>query len=191
VVRAKWEVQAALRRARRLGSSHPADVRVCWDLDNTLVDSGALLRLGKSLEDAIREAGPVPHMLEFYDAVSELLPNAAHFILSSRTGSLRTPTLLWLARHGLTPGKDTLCFVPYVDAKPKVWAQLARGASLVIVDDLSYDHESSQPSVHLDLVEVARRTATVYVGPEQIADVAADPAAVRSVATWVAESLAA
>src|SRR5688572_30568704 len=58
-----WEAAAAVVQARRLLRSHPAAIRVCWDLDNTLVDSGSLLREGRTLQEAIIDARPVPNML--------------------------------------------------------------------------------------------------------------------------------
>ena len=95
-----WEVRAALRQARR-HSSHPAPIRVCWDLDNTLVNSGALLRAGHSLRDAIVRADAVPNMLEFFAAVHSTLPDADHFILTARVRAMRRDTETWLLRHGL------------------------------------------------------------------------------------------
>jgi hypothetical protein len=166
-------------------------MRICWDLDNTLVDSGALIRLGKRLEEAVIEAEPVPNMLRFYESIQARLPRADHVILTSRTDVMRVATLAWLARHGLAPAEDAIWFVPDPKAKVKVWLQLARDARLVIIDDLSYNHESARPAVHHDLVERAVRIAAVYVGLEQIAAIQADLRAVERVTSWVIEGIGA
>ena len=189
LTRAKWEVWTAVNQARRVRRSHPATVRICWDLDNTLVDSGTLIHAGRSLPDAIVEAQPVPNMLEFFGAMQALLPEAAHFILSARARSMRRSTVAWLQRHGLTSTGAAVCFVPRADAKPRVWTQLARDARLVIVDDLTYDHESDRPSVYLELVECAERAACVYIGLDQISQIAADSRAVEAVAAQAVDSL--
>jgi hypothetical protein len=65
-----------------------------------------------------------------------------------------------------------------------------RSAQLVIVDDLTYDHEAQRPSVYHDLVEAARRTATVYVGFDQIAEIAANPGVIEPIAAQTAEAVA-
>jgi hypothetical protein len=164
-------------------------VRVCWDLDNTLVDSGTLLRAGKLLQDAIVEAQPLRNMLEFYAAMRTSLPDAEHFILSARRSAMRADTLAWLERNGVAARADAICFVPRAEAKIAVWRQLARDARLVIVDDLSYRHESERPLVHQELVQEARRFGCIYVGLEQIAQIGADPASISETAAWVARSL--
>jgi hypothetical protein len=184
-----WEVRGALRQARRF-RSHAAEISVCWDLDNTLVDSGALLRVGNSLPDAIVRAGPVPNMLEFYWEVHTALPQAKHFILTARRRAMRRATEEWLIRHQVANGDTSLCFVPYVEAKVKVWEQLAGSAKLVIVDDLSYNHETEQVAVRDDLVAIARQTASVYIGLSEISEVAADPGAAVPLALRAAGLLA-
>jgi hypothetical protein len=178
----RWETRAALRKARRFGRAHPAKIRVCWDLDNTLANSGALLRTGSKLQDAIVSAEPVVNMLAFYARIGELLPEATHFILSARTRSMRGDTLVWLGRHGLDAEDGAVCFVPSAEIKPRVWERLARGSQLVIVDDLSYGHEEIQPSIYRELVDFARQTARVYVGFDEIARIAADADAIDEVA---------
>lgn len=185
-----WEVRAAVRQARRQ-RMRGDDVRICWDLDNTLVNSGRLLRAGGTLQDAIVEAEPVPNMLGFYAALSAQLPRAEHFILSARIRGMRKETLAWLKRHGLEAAEADVCFVPYVQAKARVWEQLARHGTLVIIDDLSYDHESDQVSVHDELVEIAERIAKIYIGLEEIAKIASDPKAVEALVSRTVESLAA
>jgi hypothetical protein len=186
----EWDVRAAVRRARRLHSQNGV-IRICWDLDNTLVDSGRLLRAGERLDDAIVEAEPVSNMLDLYEAMRAELPNAEHFILSARMRGMRRKTVAWLTRHGLSPADAALCFVPYVQAKPKVWQELARDARLVIVDDLSYNHETEQVGIHHDLVDVAERLAFVYIGLDEIAEIARNPTAVGAVVTRTTESVAA
>jgi hypothetical protein len=163
-------------------------VFICWDLDNTLVDSGSLLRLGRRLQEAIVDGEPMSNMLRFYAALGAGIPDAGHVILSARMPGMRTDTLAWLSRHGLTPADGALWFVPHAAAKVRVWQTLAKSAPLVIVDDLTYDHEAETPSIYHDLVEAARRTAVVYIGADEIARIARDPDAVAEV---VAESLAA
>jgi hypothetical protein len=135
------------------------------------VDSGSLIRDGKRLEQAVVEARPVANMLEFYDLVRRRLPDAEHFILSARRRSMRGDTIAWIRRHGLTSRAAAVCFVPYAEAKREVWRQLAQDSQLVIIDDLSYNHESNQPSVYHDLVAAAERTACVYVGLKQIDEI--------------------
>jgi hypothetical protein len=173
-----WEVRAALRQARRY-SSHPAPIRVCWDLDNTLVNSGALLREGQSLRDAIVHADPVSNMLELFTALHSTLPDAEHFILTARVRAMRRDTETWLLRHGLARTDAPLCLVPYVDAKKRVWELLARTSRLVIIDDLSFDHEREEPTRNDDLIEMARRVAVVYIGADEIATIACDSQAIE------------
>ena len=47
-----------------------------------------------------------------------------------------------------------------------------------------------RPSVYHDLVEAARRTATVYVGFDQIAEIAANPGVIEPIAAQTAEAVA-
>jgi hypothetical protein len=189
-VRSKREVRRAVTQARDACRANPATVRVCWDLDNTLAGSGMLLRTGIPLRAAIVEARPVPNMPAFYDALHSRLPRAHHFILSARTPAMRRDTVAWLERHGLHADDAAICFVPDVDAKLDVWRQLARDARLVIVDDLSYDHEAVEPSVYGRLVEVARQIAFVYVGLDRITEITQSAAAADAVASEIVEALA-
>jgi hypothetical protein len=180
----------AVRQARRSCRSRPAEVRICWDLDNTLADSGSLIRLGKRLQDAVQEAEPVPNMLRFVEAMTAALPEAEHIVLTARLGSMRPDTITWLRRHAVQPSHGAVFFVPYAEAKPRVWRQLARGSRLVIVDDLSRGHEGDRPSVDHDLVEAARATASVYLGLDEITQIAADPKGVERIIAIVVESFA-
>lgn len=162
---------------------------MCWDLDNTLVGSGLLIRAGSRLEDAIVEAEPVPNMLDLHAAIRQRFPAAGQFVVSARAGSMRGATLAWLRRHGLALDPAAVCLIPYPQAKSRIWAELARGGRLLIVDDLSYDHESETPSVYADLVATARRTATAYIGLEEISAITADPRSVEAVASRAADAL--
>ena len=103
---------------------------------------------------------------------------------------MRAATLAWLARYGLALEDGSIWFVPDPNAKVKVWLQLARDAQLVIIDDLSYNHESDPAGIYNDLVGDAMRIASVYVGLEQITAIEADPTAVEAVTSWVIEGLA-
>src|SRR5436190_22556548 len=125
LVLSRWATWAAVKQARRSCKSRPADVWICWDLDNTLASSGVLLRLGTRLKDAVVEAQAVPNMLALYEAIRTKVPEAEHFILSARTRSMRGDTLVWLRRHGFQPSEGSVCFVPHAGAKPRVWRQLA------------------------------------------------------------------
>jgi hypothetical protein len=185
--RTYWDVRVALGQARR-HSSHPAPIRVCWDLDNTLVNSGALLRDGLSLRDAIVRADPVSNMLEFFAAVHSTLPDADHFILTARVRAMRRDTETWLLRHGLAQTDAPLCLVPYVDAKKRVWELLARNSRLVIIDDLSFDHEREEPTRNDDLIEMARRVAVVYIGADEIATIAGDSQAIEETVSRIIAS---
>jgi hypothetical protein len=186
----RWQIWVAIRQARRICRSHPAEVRICWDLDNTLADSGSLIRLGKRLQDTVQDAEPVPNMLHFVQAMTAALPEADHIVLTARLSSLRPDTLTWLRRHAVKPSHGAVFFVPYAEAKPRVWRQLARGSRLVIVDDLSRGHEGDRPSVDHDLVEVARTTTSAYLGLDEITQIAADPNNVERIIAIVVESLA-
>jgi hypothetical protein len=163
---------------------------VCWDLDNTLVDSGSLIRAGAQLQAAIIDAQPVPHMLELYQAVRRKLPGASHFILTARPRSMRPQTLEWLGRHRVPCGTASVCFLPDARAKPRVWRRLARGARLVILDDLSYEHERPEVSVYEDLVDAARRIASVYVGLAEIRQIASNSEGVDAAASLIARAVA-
>jgi hypothetical protein len=187
----EWEVRGAVRQARTVCDSNPAPVRICWDLDNTLANSGTLIRAGRALPEAVVETEPVPNMLEFYRAMQARFPHAEHFILSARARSLRPETLRWLARYGLASGDGAVCFVPYAEAKSRVWRQLARGSKLIIVDDLSYNHEADEPSIYEDLVALAQQTACVYIGLDEIMQIMASSTAIDAVAAKALESLTA
>jgi len=143
------------------------------------------------LDDAIVEAEPVSNMLDLFEAICAELPDAEHFILSARMRGMRRDTVTWLDRHGLSPADAGLCFVPYVQAKPKVWQELARDARLVIVDDLSFNHEQEQVGVYHDLVDFAERIACVYIGLNEISEIAGNPTAVGAVVSRTAEAVAA
>jgi hypothetical protein len=187
--RTSWEAAAAVAQARRLLRSHPAAIRVCWDLDNTLVDSGSLLRVGRTLQDAIVEAQPVPNMFAFYEAMRECLPESEHVIVTARRRSMRAETETWLRRNGFGAMPLTVCFVPSAAAKVRVWRELARDARLVIVDDLCYGHENATPSVYEELAMTAGRLAAVYVGRDEIAEIASSDRAVGRIASSAARSL--
>jgi hypothetical protein len=187
---ARWDVRAAVKQARRFRSGRGV-IRICWDLDNTLVNSGALLRAGGRLDDAIVEAEPVSNMLDLFEAIRVELPNAEHFILSARMRGMRRDTVAWLERYGLSPADAAVCLVPYVQAKPKVWAELARDARLVIVDDLSFNHEAEQVGIYDDLVDVAERLAYVYIGLDEIVEIARNPTAIGAVVSRTVGSVAA
>lgn len=189
VARFKRDVFAAVRQARRVRSDE-ATLRVCWDLDNTLVNSGELLRAGRRLDDAIVEAEPVSNMLELYKAMHVGLPRAKHFILSARVAGMRPDTLAWLERYGLDHAESAICFVPSVQAKRSVWEELARGGALIIVDDLSYNHEADPVSIYEDLVDAARRLALVYVGLDEIAAIGRAPAVVDTLVARIKSSVA-
>jgi hypothetical protein len=148
-----------------------------------------MLFAGRPLAEAVVDAQPVPNMLELFRTLRAGLPGAAHFVLSARPRSMRRATLTWLWCHGVTAPRAVVCFVPTADAKPQVWAQLGRDALLVIVDDLTHDHESGRPIVYAELVESARRIAHVYVGVDDITWIKTDPGAVAAVAERTAVSL--
>jgi hypothetical protein len=143
-----------------------------------------------ALEKAIVDAEPIPNMLGFFAAMRTNLPEAEHVFLTARVRSMRAPTLSWLERYGLTFTTDAVWLVPSADVKPAIWRRMARNRQLVIVDDLSYNHEAERPSIYEDLVEVAKRTATVYIGSDQIADIAANPGAIEVIAAQTAEAVA-
>lgn len=183
------EVRVAIRRARAFRRTHPAPIRVCWDLDNTLVDSGPLLRDGHALTQAIVDAYPVANMPAFYDALHAALPGAAHFILSARPSSTHAHTVDWLARHRVAATADVPCLIPDPHAKPRIWDELARDAQLVIVDDLSFNHEHEELSLYEELAEIAVATASVYVGLDDIGLIADDPDAVGKVVSRITREL--
>jgi len=128
-------------------------------------------------------------MLEFYRAMETGLPDAEHFILSARARSVRAETMKWLERYSVSSRDGAVCFVPFAEAKPRVWRYLARNTRLVIVDDLSYAHENDQPSLYEDLVQVAQETAWIYIGLDEITEIMSSSSAVESVRSRVLESL--
>jgi hypothetical protein len=136
------------------------------------------------------DAEPIPNMLGFLAAMQRNLPEAEHVFLSARIRSMRAPTLSWLEQYGLTPTAGAVWLVPNAGVKPAIWRRLGRTARLVIVDDLSYDHEAERPSIYKDLVEVAKQTAAVYIGLDQIAEIAEDPGAIEVIAAQTAEAVA-
>jgi hypothetical protein len=182
------QTHGAVAQARTFVSGRRGVTRVCWDLDNTLADSGSLLRSGKTLAEAIVAAQPVPNMPEFFRALQMALPDADHFVLSARLPSMRLDTLAWLRGH-LGEADLALCLVPNPDAKMKVWRSLAAAGPVVIVDDLSFGHEGDQPSVYAALVETARKSATAYVGLEEIRQIAGDRSEVAATVESVLASL--
>jgi hypothetical protein len=182
-------VRAALREVRAASRGQPVgQLRVCWDLDNTLVDSGVLIRMGHALQEAVIEAEPVPNMLDFYRAVRARVPEASHFILSARTAAMRSDTVAWLERHRIATD-DTVCFVPTAEAKTRVWRQLARNARLVIVDDLSFNHERNEPTRNYDLIDVAQRVAALYIGADEISTIAGDSQAIEETVARIIEDV--
>jgi nucleotide-binding universal stress UspA family protein len=181
------QTRKAVGEAREFAKRRRGAVRICWDLDNTLVDSGLLLRAGRTLDEAIVEAPPVPNMASFFRLVEETLPDAEQFVLTARPPRMREATQAWLRQHVGDVDWD-LCLVPDARAKPRVWKHLAKGAQLVIVDDLSYGHEG-EPTVYSDLADWARAAATVYVGQPEIKRIAANEAAVAETAAAVAATL--
>jgi hypothetical protein len=185
----KWETFSTVRQARRLCQAKPAEVRICWDLDNTLADSGSLLKSGLPLREAIKLARPVPNMIAFVEALKAALPDAEHLILTARRNEMRMDTVEWLDRHGLRHSDAAVCLVPTPEAKRRVWKRLSMKSQLVIVDDLRYGHESRQPSSHIGLVDFARRTASVYVGSDEIARIIANPRAAGEIAAWTIKNL--
>jgi hypothetical protein len=189
VARRRLEAWRAVRQARRFSRACQAPIRVCWDLDNTLVGSGVLIHAGSQLEDAIVEAEPVPNMLDLFWSIREKLPHAGHFVVSARFYTMRDSTFVWLRRHGLDLDRTEVALVPDAEAKARVWEELARDGRLLIVDDLSYDHASDRPAIYEDLVTAARATASAYIGLDQIAEVSADRRAVDRVASRAAESM--
>jgi hypothetical protein len=180
-----------VRQASAFATAHRAPVRICWDLDNTLVDSGRLLHAGAKLHDAVRVAEPLQGMLEFHRAVSDTLPTADHFVLSARSAAMRSDTVAWLRCHRFDVPVTAICLVPTHDAKPAVWRRLARGARLLVVDDLTVDHESDSPRLHEGLAKRAAQIADSYVGAEMIEEIVANPARARPLAARVAAELTA
>lgn len=188
-VRHTLAARSAFQKARRYARRTDADVIVCWDLDNTLVDSGSLLRQGMSLAEAVAVAEPMARMLEFFADLAEAIPDAEHVVLSARPRSLRPPTIEWLARHGLRVAENHVWLVPDAQAKLTVWRCLVRSARLVIIDDLSYGHEGDVRAPYGDLVDAASAVATVYVGLSEIAAVGVDSFGGKRVAASVVERL--
>jgi hypothetical protein len=182
------QTRKAVGEAREFAKRRRGALRICWDLDNTLVDSGLLLRAGRTLDEAIVEARPVPNMASFFRLLEETLPEAEQFVLTARPPRMRGATQAWLRQHIGDVDWD-LCLVPGPRAKPRVWKHLAKGAQLVIIDDLSYGHEGEAPTVYSDLADSARAVATVYVGQPEIKRIAANEAAVAETAAAVAATL--
>lgn len=182
----------AARRARgaiRRATLVDAPVVVCWDVDNTLVDSGTLIRDGRSVRRAWVDAVPVPGMLAFASALRAQLGDAAHVVLSVRPGCLRTETLAWLERERFELSAGDLWLVASPEDKPAVWRALARNAVLVVVDDLTYGHERVQPLAYTSLAVEARQTAAVYVGADEIARVRSNPDEAERLAREVTDRL--
>jgi hypothetical protein len=175
------ELRVALRQVQAFLTGLTSDVCVCWDLDNTLVDSGVLLRAGRTLEEAVVDAYPVSNMLDFYRAMSQGLPDADHFFLSARPRSMRVDTFGWCERYGVAAVGGNVCLVPYAALKPRIWAELARGSRLVIVDDLSFNHEAAHISLYDELIREAKLTAWSYVGLGEITEIASDRGAIETV----------
>jgi hypothetical protein len=144
--------------------------------------------MGRPLQEAVMEAQPVPNMVDFYRAVRARLPEARHFILSARTAAMRADTVAWLERYGIAT-EDTVCFVPTADAKERIWRQLARNADLVIIDDLSFNHERDEPTRNYDLIEVAQRVAVLYIGADEIANIAGNSRAIEETVSRIPDDL--
>lgn len=178
-----WTASRRLRRVR-------APVVICWDLDNTLVDTGSLLRAGRPLTEAVAIAEPMPGMLAFVTAVRAALPGAAHVVLSVRTRGMRSDTLAWLHRHDVAIAPAAVCLAPSAESKPVLWRQLAAGARLVVVDDLAHGHETGALRSYDDLVAQAERIADVYLGRADVVAIGGDPDRARTLAGSVADRLA-
>jgi hypothetical protein len=187
-VRHRPDRRAAVAQARAFAERHPVPVRVCWDLDNTLVDSGSLLRDGMPLHEAIVAARPLPGMLELHTALCSELPDAAHFALSVRGRAMLGDTHAWLQRHDLGFGRDDVSLVRSPYDKPPVWRELRRGAALVVVDDLSHGHEA-EVRPYRSLARRAAAIADAHVDLGAIAGIVAEPATARAVAGGIAARL--
>ena len=166
-----------------------APVVVCWDLDNTLVDSGALIRAGRPATSAWVEAEPVAGMLELAASLRTALPEAAHVVLSVRPHSVRGETLAWLERNEFAVSAQTVWFVSSPDDKPRVWRTLARNGLLVIVDDLAGGHERAVPEPYEHLVTDASEIAHVYVGLDMIRRVQTSSAGATELAAEIATAV--
>jgi hypothetical protein len=127
-------------------------------------------------------------MVDFYRAVRARVPEASHFILSARAAAMRSDTVAWLERYRIAT-EDTVCFVPTAKAKTRIWRRLARNADLVIIDDLSFNHELDEPTRHHDLIEVARRLAVLYIGADEIATIVSDSRAIEQTVAKIVTGL--
>jgi hypothetical protein len=181
----------AIRQARDFDAAHRGAVRVCWDLDNTLVDSGALLRRGMPLHEAAVAAEPIAGILALRDALRAELPGAAHFVLSVRPATMRDDTLAWLARHVADVPESAVALVSSPYDKPPVWRRLGRGGRLIVVDDLSSGHETGEIVAYRHLPEQAARIADAYVDLETIDGLALRPSASGSIAERLAATVSA
>jgi hypothetical protein len=183
-------VRPAARGIRAICAAHPSAIRVCWDLDNTLIDSGSLLRDGLSLTEAVVLASPMAKMLEFFEEMHQRLPGAEHVALSARHATLRPETLAWIDQNGPALAPERIFLVPNAEAKPALWRALAQTAPLVIVDDLTFGHHDSEVSQYAELVEAASKIATSYVGHSTIAAVESGERTPAAVAAQVIADLA-
>lgn len=187
---AVWEAELAAAGARRLTrGAREAIAIVSWDLDNTLVDSGSLLRIGRTLDEAISEASPVPNMLRLVEELRGI-DGWLHVVLTARPRRLATATSAWLERNGLGGATAGVMYVPRAELKVRIWRRLSAAAPLVVVDDLGYGHEHAEPSVHTDLVARVQAVATAYIGAAAISSIAADADAVATAAGSVRGAVA-
>jgi hypothetical protein len=67
--------------------------------------------------------------------------------------------------------------------------KLARGARLVVVEDLSYDHEAAEPSIYEHLVELAEQIALTYIGLDQSSQITASASVAEAIASEVVEAV--
>lgn len=200
------EVRRFLRRGRRLINSVHCEWeyrRFCrWvarqspgralslDLDNTLVDSGRLLRQGLPLRRAAYEGALITASADLVEELRSRDRELCVFILSARPLGMRAGTRAWLGEQLRASAALPLWLVPEAYDKIRFWREARRYfRNLIIVDDLCYGHESGTPASYLEIVAAAEHYATRYIGREEIENLKRNPELGKEIARSCAGAL--
>lgn len=174
--RVRWD----FRRFRRwLARERPRRILVL-DLDNTLANTGACLARGEAPLRAATECKANVGVRELVRLLCASDRELRVILLSARPYSFRAVTRSWLAGNAPELARRSLWLVPSPADKLRFWGAAHRsGATVVIIDDLGFGHETGSPRFFAGLIDYAASHAGLYVGYDLIAQLDHAPGSVR------------
>lgn len=168
-----WTRQAAalwfagLLRINARMDRRRCDVLVVFDLDNTLADTAASFEL-RDASDFARLAGlePKPDMVELLALAQQRWPV---LVVSARANRFYPQTLSWVMRHTAIGDPRRVIQVPSPEQKIAALAPLVRQfRKVVLIDDMTGQHETGTPTLYTDAIAAARRAGIVHIGRDFI-----------------------